>query len=198
MHHWPASFSSHRINTLTSFSSFLLFHGVTEHSGRYVCQCSFELHFISTPYNYRIRCCCILVSMLFRASLHFYELSEVGWNAFLKSCQCSSELHFISTFWAVIHCSHWGLCQCSSELHFISTIVADIGGGLYDHLCQCSSELHFISTVIRLLKDEDVSCVNALPSFTSFLLNVIWHPWSSLLFVSMLFRASLHFYRRGI
>ena len=181
------------VNALPSSTSFLQQQRLSELRHKLLCQCSSELHFISTEeittYSFFMGVCqCSselhfistlefikgtetqhVVSMLFRAPLHFYGKEEGGkMNKYFVSmlfraplhfyavqitenglkaglCQCSSELHFISTTRkrAKVYPVH--LCQCSSELHFISTFIRR---SLVQkaNLCQCSSELHFIST----------------------------------------------------
>lgn len=61
-----------------------------------MCQCSSELHFISTT-------------------------CDDGFYPYGDMCQCSFELHFISTHTVITTKLIFGLCQCSFELHFIST-----------------------------------------------------------------------------
>ena len=49
-------------------------------------------------------------------------------------------------------------------------------------MCQCSSELHIISTLLATIIDCICDCVNALPSFTSFLPHPVRNPWFTRLF----------------
>ena len=66
--------SSSCVNALSSFTSFLHISDVIEKdTEKKTCQCSFELHFISTLKKPRNLSQTFMVSMLFRASLHFYQ-----------------------------------------------------------------------------------------------------------------------------
>ena len=108
------------VNALPSSTSFLQQQRLSELRHKLLCQCSSELHFISTEeittYSFFLGVCqCSselhfistlefikgtetqhVVSMLFRAPLHFYSVTPSGSNS-RQMCQCSSELHFIST-----------------------------------------------------------------------------------------------------
>ena len=109
-----------------------------------MCQCSSELHFISTV-----------------------NLVSIKANDFL--CQCSSEIHFISTGSSIFIDEHHELCQCSSELHFISTNIGKPKSNLLIAVSMLfRASLHFYEKLERMIVAQELS-VNALPSFTSFL-----------------------------
>ena len=134
-----------------------------------MCQCSSELHVISTAEAEAARALadCVnalpsstsflpgrrdrlimekIVSMLFRAPRHFYKKGKSVSCTPIYACQCSSELHVIST---VIQSSSKRNFKTVSMLfraprHFYST--GDYSQISSEGVCQCSSELHVIST----------------------------------------------------
>ena len=131
--------------------------------------------------------------MLFRASLHFYRRNMALVATEVKvSMLFRASLHFYPTVKETSF-TEAGLCQCSFELHCISTNTTNLSLSS-KKVCQCSFELHCISTEHDATRETIAKCVNALSSFTAFLLWGWCYSHLRRSCVSMLFRASLHFY----
>ena len=132
------------INALPSSTSFLRWICTVKSPGHMIVSMLFRapLHFYDPKKGKSVSC--TPVSMLFRAPLHFYLHQEIT--------RAESEL--VSMLFR-------------APLHFYSVTPS---GSNSRQMCQCSSELHFISTVLQRTFCKRIRIV------------------------SMLFRAPLHFY----